>query len=137
MFAHAVVAPPQPPVSRPTRCHGRLVSSGTRDLVGRSRQALGKLSVSSSSPADRRWLVTGRVVPCVVRVLRVPVPSRAALGAHRGHMSWAGPAALGRDMPGHRGTVQPGLSSCWPGQQAGLTCVGWAIEATFGPWRRR
>jgi hypothetical protein len=63
--------------------------------------------------------------------------ARHVLGARGGHAPWAGPTALGRGRPGHLGTVQPSSDSCWPGQQAGLACVGWAIEAAFGPWRRR
>jgi hypothetical protein len=70
----------------------------------------------SSSPVGRRWLVTGCVMPYAVHVIHVPVPSRAAVGVHRGHTPWAGPAALGCGRPDHLGTVQPGPSSCWPGQ---------------------
>jgi hypothetical protein len=95
-----------------------------REILSGGRAKLRKLSVSSSSSAGHRWLVTGRDVPCAVHVLRVPVLSRAALGAHRGHTPWAGLATLGRGRPGHLGTVQQGPSSCWPGQRTGLACVG-------------
>jgi hypothetical protein len=84
--------------------------------------------MSPSSPVGRRWLLAGHAVSCAVHVLHVLVLSRATRAARRGHMPWAGPVALGHGRPGHLGTVQPGLGSCWPGQHTGLSCAGWAAE---------
>jgi hypothetical protein len=85
-------APPQPPVSRPSHCHGRLVSSGTRDLVAAApstREALCELKLTGrpalASHRSCRALCRARA-PCAK-----PRCSGSTLATRRGlaRLLWA------------------------------------------------